>query len=105
MLSIKLEIAQRALMPKSASALEAGAYTELEAVIAQAKSIFTENSAYTFDASKADGLTETETIKLVPVLGYKYTDEKGNTANLYSGSAENYAANDRFLFKRYSSSD
>ena len=41
----ELEIAQRALMPKSASALEAGAYTELEAVIAQAKSIFTENRA------------------------------------------------------------
>ncbi len=93
----ELEIAQRALMPKSASALEAGAYTELEAVIAQAKSIFTENSAYTFDASKADGLTETEAYaKLVSVLGYEYTDEKGNTANLYSGSAENYAANDRF---------
>jgi len=74
-----------------------GAYTELEAVIAQAKSIFTENSAYTFDASKADGLTETEAYaKLVSVLGYEYTDEKGNTANLYSGSAENYAANDRF---------
>lgn len=93
----ELEIAQRALMPKSASALEAGAYTELEAVIAQAKSIFTDNSAYTFDASKADGLTETEAYaKLVSVLGYEYTDEKGNTANLYSGSAENYAANDRF---------
>lgn len=93
----ELEIAQRALMPKSASALEAGAYTELEAVIAQAKSIFTENSAYTFDASKADGLSETEAYaKLVSVLGYEYTDEKGNTANLYSGSAENYAANDRF---------
>lgn len=93
----ELEIAQRALMPKSASALEAGAYTELEAVIAQAKSIFTENSAYTFDASKADGLTETEAYaKLISVLGYEYTDEKGNTANLYSGSAENYAANDRF---------
>lgn len=93
----ELEIAQRALMPKSASALEAGAYTELEAVMAQAKSIFTENSAYTFDASKADGLTETEAYaKLVSVLGYEYTDEKGNTANLYSGSAENYAANDRF---------
>lgn len=93
----ELEIAQRALMPKSASALEAGAYTELEAVIAQAKSIFTVNSAYTFDASKADGLTETEAYaKLVSVLGYEYTDEKGNTANLYSGSAENYAANDRF---------
>lgn len=93
----ELEIAQRALMPKSASALEAGAYTELGAVIAQAKSIFTENSAYTFDASKADGLTETEAYaKLVSVLGYEYTDEKGNTANLYSGSAENYAANDRF---------
>lgn len=93
----ELEIAQRALMPKSASALEAGAYTELEAVIAQAKSIFTENSAYTFDASKADGLSKTEAYaKLVSVLGYEYTDEKGNTANLYSGSAENYAANDRF---------
>lgn len=93
----ELEIAQRALMPKSASALEAGAYTELEAVIAQAKSIFTDNSAYTFDASKADGLTETEAYaKLISVLGYEYTDEKGNTANLYSGSAENYAANDRF---------
>lgn len=93
----ELEIAQRALMPKSASALEAGAYTELEAVIAQAKSIFTDNSAYTFDASKADGLSETEAYaKLVSVLGYEYTDEKGNTANLYSGSAENYAANDRF---------
>lgn len=93
----ELEIAQRALMPKSASALEAGAYTELEAVIAQAKSIFTENSAYTFDASKADGLSETEAYaKLISVLGYEYTDEKGNTANLYSGSAENYAANDRF---------
>lgn len=93
----ELEIAQRALMPKSASALEAGAYTELEAVIAQAKSIFTDNSAYTFDASKADGLTETEAYaKLVSVLGYEYTDEKGNTANLYSGSAENYAATDRF---------
>ena len=93
----ELEIAQRALMPKSASALEAGAYTELEAVIAQAKSIFTDNNAYTFDASKADGLTETEAYaKLVSVLGYEYTDEKGNTANLYSGSAENYAANDRF---------
>lgn len=93
----ELEIAQRALMPKSASALEAGAYTELEAVIAQAKSIFTDNSAYTFDASKADGLTKTEAYaKLVSVLGYEYTDEKGNTANLYSGSAENYAANDRF---------
>lgn len=93
----ELEIAQRALMPKSASALEAGAYTELAAVIAQAKSIFTDNSAYTFDASKADGLTETEAYaKLVSVLGYEYTDEKGNTANLYSGSAENYAANDRF---------
>lgn len=93
----ELEIAQRALMPKSASALEAGAYTELEAVIAQAKSIFTDNSAYTFDASKADGLTETEAYaKLVSILGYEYTDEKGNTANLYSGSAENYAANDRF---------
>lgn len=93
----ELEIAQRTLMPKSASALEAGAYTELEAVIAQAKSIFTDNSAYTFDASKADGLTETEAYaKLVSVLGYEYTDEKGNTANLYSGSAENYAANDRF---------
>lgn len=93
----ELEIAQRALMPKSASAIEAGAYTELEAVIAQAKSIFTDNSAYTFDASKADGLTETEAYaKLVSVLGYEYTDEKGNTANLYSGSAENYAANDRF---------
>lgn len=93
----ELEIAQRALMPKSASALEAGAYTELEAVIAQAKSIFTDNSAYTFDASKADGLSKTETYaKLVSVLGYEYTDEKGNTANLYSGSAENYAANDRF---------
>lgn len=93
----ELEIAQRALMPKSASALEAGAYTELEAVIAQAKSIFTDNSAYTFDASKADGLTEAEAYaKLVSVLGYEYTDEKGNTANLYSGSAENYAANDRF---------
>lgn len=93
----ELEIAQRALMPKSASALEAGAYTELKAVIAQAKSIFTDNSAYTFDASKADGLTETEAYaKLVSVLGYEYTDEKGNTANLYSGSAENYAANDRF---------
>lgn len=93
----ELEIAQRALMPKSASALEAGAYTELEAVIAQAKSIFTDNSAYTFDTSKADGLTETEAYaKLVSVLGYEYTDEKGNTANLYSGSAENYAANDRF---------
>lgn len=93
----ELEIAQRALMPKSASALEAGAYTELEAVIAQAKSIFTDSSAYTFDASKADGLTETEAYaKLVSVLGYEYTDEKGNTANLYSGSAENYAANDRF---------
>lgn len=93
----ELEIAQRALMPKSASALEAGAYTELEAVIAQSKSIFTDNSAYTFDASKADGLTETEAYaKLVSVLGYEYTDEKGNTANLYSGSAENYAANDRF---------
>lgn len=93
----ELEIAQRALMPKSVSALEAGAYTELEAVIAQAKSIFTDNSAYTFDASKADGLTETEAYaKLVSVLGYEYTDEKGNTANLYSGSAENYAANDRF---------
>lgn len=93
----ELEIAQRALMLKSASALEAGAYTELEAVIAQAKSIFTDNSAYTFDASKADGLTETEAYaKLVSVLGYEYTDEKGNTANLYSGSAENYAANDRF---------
>lgn len=93
----ELEIAQRALMPKSASALEAGAYTELEAVIAQAKSIFTDNSAYTFDASKADGLSKTEAYaKLVSVLGYEYTDEKGNTANLYSGSAENYAANDRF---------
>lgn len=93
----ELEIAQRALMPKSASALEAGAYTELEAVIAQAKSIFTENSAYTFDASKADGLSKTEAYaKLISVLGYEYTDEKGNTANLYSGSAENYAANDRF---------
>lgn len=93
----ELEIAQRALMPKSASALEAGAYTELEAVIAQAKSIFTDNSAYTFDASKADGLSETEAYaKLISVLGYEYTDEKGNTANLYSGSAENYAANDRF---------
>lgn len=93
----ELEIAQRALMPKSASALEAGAYTELEAVIAQAKSIFTENSAYTFDASKADGLSKTEAYaKLVSVLGYEYTDEKGNTANLYSASAENYAANDRF---------
>ena len=93
----ELEIAQRALMPKSASALEAGAYTELEAVIAQAKSIFTDNSAYTFDASKADGLTKTEAYaKLISVLGYEYTDEKGNTANLYSGSAENYAANDRF---------
>ena len=93
----ELEIAQRALMPKSASALEAGAYTELEAVIAQAKSIFTENSAYTFDASKADGLSKTEAYaKLISVLGYDYTDEKGNTANLYSGSAENYAANDRF---------
>lgn len=93
----ELEIAQRALMPKSASALEVGAYTELEAVIAQAKSIFTENSAYTFDASKADGLSKTEAYaKLVSVLGYEYTDEKGNTANLYSGSAENYAANDRF---------
>lgn len=93
----ELEIAQRALMPKSASALEAGAYTELEAVIAQAKSIFTDNSAYTFDASKADGLSKTEAYaKLVSVLGYEYTDENGNTANLYSGSAENYAANDRF---------
>lgn len=93
----ELEIAQRALMPKSASALEAGAYTELEAVIAQAKSIFTDNSAYTFDASKADGLSKTEAYaKLISVLGYEYTDEKGNTANLYSGSAENYAANDRF---------
>lgn len=93
----ELEIAQRALMPKSSSALEAGAYTELEAVIAQAKSIFTDNSAYTFDASKADGLSKTEAYaKLVSVLGYEYTDEKGNTANLYSGSAENYAANDRF---------
>ena len=93
----ELEIAQRALMPKSASAVEAGAYTELEAVIAQAKSIFTENSAYTFDASKADGLSETEAYaKLISVLGYEYTDEKGNAANLYSGSAENYAANDRF---------
>ena len=93
----ELEIAQRALMPKSASALETGAYTELEAVIAQAKSIFTDNSAYTFDASKADGLSKTEAYaKLVSVLGYEYTDEKGNTANLYSGSAENYAANDRF---------
>lgn len=93
----ELEIAQRALMPKSASALEAGAYTELEAVIAQAKSIFTDNSAYTFDASKADGLSKTEAYaKLVSVLGYEYTDEKGNTENLYSGSAENYAANDRF---------
>lgn len=93
----ELEIAQRALMPKSASALEAGAYTELEAVIAQAKSIFTDNSAYTFDASKADGLSKTGAYaKLVSVLGYEYTDEKGNTANLYSGSAENYAANDRF---------
>lgn len=93
----ELEIAQRALMPKSASALEAGAYTELEAVIAQAKSIFTDNRAYTFDASKADGLSKTEAYaKLVSVLGYEYTDEKGNTANLYSGSAENYAANDRF---------
>ena len=93
----ELEIAQRALMPKSASALEAGAYTELEAVIAQAKSIFTDNSAYTFDASMADGLSKTEAYaKLVSVLGYEYTDEKGNTANLYSGSAENYAANDRF---------
>lgn len=93
----ELEIAQRALLPKSASALEAGAYTELEAVIAQAKSIFTDNSAYTFDASKADGLSKTEAYaKLVSVLGYEYTDEKGNTANLYSGSAENYAANDRF---------
>lgn len=93
----ELEIAQRALMPKSASALEAGAYTELEAVIAQAKSIFTDSSAYTFDASKADGLSKTEAYaKLVSVLGYEYTDEKGNTANLYSGSAENYAANDRF---------
>lgn len=93
----ELEIAQRALMPKSASALEAGAYTELEAVIAQAKSIFTDNSAYTFDASKADGLSKTEAYaNLVSVLGYEYTDEKGNTANLYSGSAENYAANDRF---------
>ena len=93
----ELEIAQRALMPKSASAVEAGAYTELEAVIAQAKSIFTENSAYKFDATKADGLTETEAYaKLISVLGYEYTDEKGNAANLYSGSAENYAANDRF---------
>lgn len=93
----ELEIAQRALMPKSDSALEAGAYTELEAVIAQAKSIFTDNSAYTFDASKADGLSKTEAYaKLVSVLGYEYTDENGNTANLYSGSAENYAANDRF---------
>ena len=89
----ELEIAQRALMPKSASALEAGAYTELEAVIAQAKSIFTDNSAYTFDASKADGLSETEAYaKLVSVLGYEYTDEKGNTANLYSGFYSNVVA-------------
>lgn len=83
---------QNELILATRSAKETGAYATLEELAKTAETIFARSEYY----APVDGMTETDAYAaLIKALGYKYTDEAGNEAVLFSRSAYDYMAYDR----------
>lgn len=83
---------QNELVLATRSAKETGAYATLEELAAKAETIFARPEYY----APVEGMTEADAYAaLIKALGYKYTDDAGNEAILYSRSAYDYMAYDR----------
>lgn len=84
--------AQNELLRKDRSVKELGLLTELEALVAQAETIFNYSQYY---APKAN-ITEADAYgALIKALGYTYTDKDGNEQILYNRSAAEFLKYDR----------
>lgn len=84
--------AQNELLRKDRSVKELGLLANLEALVAQAETIFNYSQYY---APKAN-ITEADAYgALIKALGYTYTDEDGNEQILYNRSAAEFLKYDR----------
>lgn len=83
---------QNELVLATRSAKETGAYNTLAELAQTAETIFAHPDYY----APVEGMTEADAYAaLIKALGYKYTDDAGNEAILYSRSAYDYMAYDR----------
>jgi hypothetical protein len=93
-----LMVAYKELLKNDDSLIQAGGTADLLANIEIANEIFAsleaEDGVWTL-SEDYEGEAESAYAQLISALGYYYEGEDGNTWNLYSGSALEYADNDR----------